>query len=365
MIYRTSKSDIAKYREDEALSQSDLKKLLEGLSNFLKEDIEKQSLPMIIGSAVDTILTGYPEDFEKEFYMISTPKPSELMESMLLAVYEAAEDKNAALPDLVNLVQDVVINYNYQSNWKIDTRVSKVVENFIYYEEIKNCAGKTVLSPSDVEVINNVVSSLRTNFATKDLFCIETPKNVDIYYQLPIFWEINGRKCKGLLDMVVVEKNYADEVISVTPYDLKTTFDNTLNFCNNLKIRRYDIQASWYNLGLQLAKNLPFKITPENYKKFRFVVESTTKPGEPLVYECSNELLMVGYNGLPELEFQNRLIRKKVLGFKQLLDLYDYYENQGWQREQAIEESNSLFILNWDFASYTYKENEDTIWKKI
>ena len=368
MIYRTSKSDIAKYREDEALSQSQLKKLLGGLDSFMKEDSEKQSLPMIIGSAVDTILTGNVGDFEEEFHIISVPKPSETIESMLLTIYEMAEDKNAALPDLVDLIQEVVVSYNYQPNWKIDTRIGKVVENFTYYEEIKKCAGKTVLSPSDMTVINNVVESITTNPITKDFFSSYTKKNTDFYYQLPIFWEVDGIKCKGLLDLVMVIRNEQDVITAVIPFDLKTMSDVTLNFNEAMKKRRYDIQAAWYYLGLgycMMNETLPFKADLECLKNFNFIVESTTNPGRPLRYLCTDNLMKVGRYGLPELIIKDRLLRKEILGLEQLLSLYKYYEKQGWNEEQSIQESQGNLFLDWDFAAYQQKENEDTIWKKI
>lgn len=365
MIYKTDKSEIAKYRENESLSQSDLKKLLGGLENFLKEE-DKQTLPMIIGSAVDALLTGTPEEFEDEFHIISVPKPSELMESMLLSVYENSGNKEAALQDLLPVIEEVVVNYNYQSNWKLDTRIGKVLENFVYYEEIKQCAGKTVLSPSDMEVINNVVDSLRTNNLTKSLF-METDRYHDIYYQLPLFWELDGIKCKGLLDIVVVEKDFDGNVISVTPYDLKTLSDKTINFGASVKMRRYDIQAAWYSFGLRKCLAAFLNCDISKLKNFRFVVESTTNPGEPLIYVCSDDILNIGTAGLPELIVNGRLVRNRIFGFMDLFLLYKYYQEQGFQRERAIEESNGLLTLDWDYSSYQYKdtENENPVWKKI
>ena len=367
MIYRTSKSEIALYREEDALSQSDLKKLLGGMDNFMKEDSEKQSLPMIIGSAVDTILTGAEGEFEEEFHIISIPKPSETIENILLSVYEMSDNKNAPLPDMLDFVQEAILAYNYQANWKMETRVSKIMEHFIYYEEIKKCAGKIVLSPADMEVINNVVDSLRTNPVTKDLFS-DTRNNTDFYYQLPLFWEKDGVKCKGLLDLVIVKKNAEGKVTSVIPFDLKTLYDSTLNFNEAMKKRRYDIQAAWYYYGLGynlLAKTLSFEADLSCLVNFNFVVESTTNPGRPLWYFCTDNLMKIGRYGLPEVTVNNRIIRKEILGFEQLLNLYRYYQTQGWQEEQAIYESQGRLELDWDFTAYQQKENENTIWKKI
>ena len=368
MIYRTSKSEITLYREEDALSQSDLKKLLGGMDNFMKEDSEKQSLPMIIGSAVDTILTGAEGEFEEKFHIISIPKPSETIENILLSVYEMSDNKNAPLPDMLDFVQEAILAYNYQANWKMETRVSKIMEHFIYYEEIKKCAGKIVLSPADMEVINNVVESLRTNPVTKEFFDSYTRRNVDFYYQLPLFWEYRGLKCKGLLDLVVVLKDINGKVEEIIPYDLKTMSDNTLNFNETMKKRRYDIQAAWYHYGLEyciINETLPFKADLETLSNFNFIVESVTNPGRPLIFKCSDDLMDIGRYGLPELVIEDRLIRKCIFGFEQLLDMYHYYNEQGWREEQAIYESNNELKLDWDFTSYQYGKYENTIWKKI
>ena len=365
MIYRTSKSEIDKYRENPALSQSDLKKLLLGLDAFTKEEPESETLPMIIGSAVDTILTGQKGDFEKEFYISTVTKPSDTMEAMLVAIYNNAPDKNLGLDDLKDLVEEVVTDFNYQPNWKIETRISKVVENFGYYEELKASAGKTVISLDTMTIIDNVVNSLQTNPVTASLFSTTERTNIDFYYQLPIFWEYMGVNCKGLIDLVIVEKDMEGLVRSVTPYDLKTMGESTLKFIDSVKKRRYDIQAAWYTYGLLNCKELPFSST-NNLKPFKFIVESTTNPGRPIIYECSEEILKCGFTGIPELIIEGRVIRKNIIGFNQLMELYLYYEKEGWREEKSILESNGRMILNWDTVGY-YKdtENGDKIWQEI
>lgn len=365
MIYKTTKAEIDKYRESPALSQSNLKKLLSGLDTFMKEEPESETLPMIIGSAVDTILTGEKGDFEEQFYVSTVTKPSDTMEAMLVAVYESAPDKNLGLDDLKDLIGEVVTAFSYQPNWKMETRISKVVENFGYYEELKASAGKTVISSDTMIIIDNVVSSLQTNSTTASLFSTTEKANLDFYYQLPIFWEYMGIPCKGLLDLLVVEKNADGFIHSVTPYDLKTMGDSTFKFIDSVKKRRYDIQAAWYTYGLLNCKNLPFN-NPNNLRPFKFVVESTTNPGRPIIYECSEEILNCGFSGLPELRLEGRIIRKNILGFSQLMELYLYYEGQGWQEEKSILESNGKIILNWDNAGY-YKEtgNGSKIWQEI
>ena len=60
----TPQSEIDKYFESDALSQSSLKKLLTGINSFLNNQKEESELfytekgHFIIGSAVDMLLTG-------------------------------------------------------------------------------------------------------------------------------------------------------------------------------------------------------------------------------------------------------------------------------------------------------------------
>ena len=82
MLYIASRKQIEEYRQSDALGQSQLKKLLVSMDEFLKEDVDKQSPAMIIGSAVDTILTGNEEDFDNLFHVTSFSKPSDVVSSI-------------------------------------------------------------------------------------------------------------------------------------------------------------------------------------------------------------------------------------------------------------------------------------------
>lgn len=344
MLYITSREKIEEYRQSSALGQSQLKKLLVGMDEFLKEDTEKQSLPMIIGSAVDTILTGNEEDFDNLFHVTSFSKPSDLVASIIETVYNRVNDKNSDLESNIPLLEEAIIDFNYQNNWKMETKVNKLLEFSGYYQELQLSENKTVLSEEQKTLVDNIVDSLRTNPVTSKYFSRLPTNNVDVYLQLPIYWDYRDVHCKSLLDIVFVYKDNEGNIDHITPIDLKTYSGRTVDFLNAVKLRRYDIQAASYTLAV--AKY--FNVFPSKVDNFLFVVESTTDIGHPVVFTVSPELLEVGLYGLPEVWYEGRLLRQQILGYDQLISLYKYYEQQGWQEEKIIYENAGHLVLQWD-----------------
>lgn len=344
MLYITNREKIEEYRENSAISQSQLKKLLVGMDEFLKEDEDKKSIPMIIGSAVDTILTGNEEDFDNLFHVTHFTKPSDLVAAILETVYNRVNDKLSDLESNIPLLEEAIIDFNYQNNWKMETKVNKLLEFSGYYQELQLSENKTVISEEQKATIDNIVNSLRTNPVTSKYFSRTPLKNVDIYLQLPIYWHYKDVNCKSLLDMVFVYKDVEGNISHITPIDLKTYYGRTVDFLSAVKLRRYDIQAASYTLAV--AKY--FDVPPEKIYNFLFVVESTTDIGHPIVFTASDELLDVGLNGLPEVWYEGRLLRQQILGYDQLISLYKYYEQQGWQEEKIIYENAGHLVLSWD-----------------
>lgn len=353
MLYITSREEINKYREVDALNQSDLKKLLLGMDKFLDNKEVKMTNPMIIGNAVDTILTGEEEDFENNFYLLNYPKPTDSISSILEETFNRVISLNVPSTDLednLDILKEVIISYEYQSNWKLETRINKILEHTGYYKDLQNSLGKIILSEEQKSIIDNIVDSLKNNIITSSYFdrkLYAENTSWDMYLQLPIYWEYKGVNCKGLLDIVIVKKDKSGKIERIIPIDLKVVMDKTLSFLNNAKTGRYDIQAAFYTLGLLSSKDIPFEVNKENLLNFRFVVESVDT-GNPIVYETSDSFLSVGANGLSELWLNDRLIRQEVLGYNQLIDLYLYYQEQGWKQEKLIYDNSGFLSLGWE-----------------
>ena len=103
--------------------------------------------------------------------------------------------------------------------------------------------------------------------------------------------------------------------------------------------------------------------TPGVLKPFVFVVESSTFPGTPLVFECTDELLAIGMNGRKAIQMidtnllfdgakniqSSAEIQREILGISQLMELYLYYNENGFSEDKIIKEAKGMPLkLDWD-----------------
>lgn len=361
MIYITSKETIEQYFNSPLMSQSQLKTLAHGKDSFLQAKKEDKKMfyeekgHLILGSLVDIMLTGNEEDL-KNLYHISNlaNKPSDAMMSIINRVLDliklSQQDilgivsldkvreslKGKELKDFPGEILQSLDEHQYSMTWKTETRINKVLEHSEYFKDIYTALGKQVISIEEMIQAKDIVNSLRTNvrtsFYTDRALQESLSEDYDFHYQVPIKFSIQEVNCKALLDLVVVDKKNK----TVYPIDFKTFFGYTIDFpVSTMYLRRYDIQAAWYSEALKHKSIFKdYAIQP-----FRFVVESTKNIGKPLVFECNEELLESGRVGLPELTLENRVIRKKVLGYEPLLEIYKFYNTNGWEEEKIVQES--------------------------
>lgn len=377
----TPQQQIDKYFESEDLSQSTLKKLINGFDSFLSNQETESDLyykekgNLVIGSAVDCILTGEEDAFSKQFYIsqIET-KPSEVEMSIIQMVFDDVVESLNSTQNIMNLDDEVLSNcigsiemavneHNWQSRWKTDTRVNKIVEvGTEYFEDLKRAYGKQIISESQYQLINDIVESLKMNPNTGKYFdrgLFKNKTNIDVYYQLPIYFNYKYTHCKALLDIVIVHKDENNNIFKVQPIDLKTMYGNTVDFINSVKRFRYDIQASWYTLALD---NWITNSTTLNFAEqvivepFMFIVESNSNPGKPLVYKLNSEMLQYGKFGRPELKSTDLpwsasfdvILSKQIKGYEDLIDDYIYYCNNEWGENRVLAERGDILELSWN-----------------
>lgn len=372
----TPQIKIEEYFNSDALSQSRLKKLAGGIGPFLatKEDDktlfyeEKDSF--VIGSAVDFLLTGETEKF-KDIYYVSTleAKPSDVEMSILnrvfadvLADFEAGVAM-ATLDKYPKFLAAAIVEEDWYGGKPGEKRTQGLItKGEKYFEDLKNSVGKQILSGAQKKQIDDIVFSLKSNKRTEKYFNRKAFEKIDanitIYYQLPIFFYIGSIYCKALLDILIVERDEEDNVITVHPIDLKTMFGNTLKFSSSVKSWRYDIQAAWY-VNAILSTNSTFSnqlkgLKPEMVKPFKFVVESSSYPGTPLVYVIDEEVAYVGRYGKKDLYIKTpqheykELVVKGWKGFEDFLEIFRYQEEHGWKEDYVIEKHDGVLTLGFN-----------------
>lgn len=381
MVIVTPQSEIDKYFESENLSQSTLKPLLYGLDKFLNNQKEEKELyyeekgNLVIGSAVDCILTGEEGKFDDIYYVSQIEKkPSDVEMSILNMIFDDMithypQGPYKTLDQYPGFIQSSIDFHGWQKNWKPETKIQKIIDcGTEYFEDLKLALGKQVLDNQQILTVMSIVESLRTNPVTKSFFDREIYskiEDIDVYYQLPVYFEYRGLACKALLDMLFVFKDIDGKVLSVLPVDLKTMVGLTINFgTTSFKSFRYCIQAAWYTEALRSPSSTITNIVGDNSKlkihNFKFVVESTISQGTPLVYEVTDEVLHIGKYGRPGVNtvdldilfsqeeiYQPISVVKDVKGFDFLIDEYLYYQENGWEKDKRIPD-NGVLKLGWE-----------------
>lgn len=402
----TPQSEIDAYYASESLGQSKLKKLSRGVDNFkFEEDISSKPF-IIFGKAVDTILTGEEGEFEKSFYVSSLEKaPSETVAGIILLVFDrikedyenevnsypvtdAVEVKDNGdhiiiendtlgfpllrktfvefvgyLHDWESYILDACAKVNYQSRWGAEAKMKAICEpGNEYFQDLTKSSGKIIIDSNTHNKILNIVSSLKTHWRTSKYFDREFQsefENVTFIYQMPIYFNYKGVECKALLDLVVVARDEEGKIISVEGIDLKTMSGNTTDFLSSIKSYRYDIQGAYYCQALNDYYALENSI--DVLKPFKFIVESTVTPGKPLIYEMSEALLEIGKLGrtpyiVADTSFltlrpEQYIILPAIEGFDQLINLFIYHTENGWEMDKDIMEAdnqNEHLIVDWN-----------------
>jgi hypothetical protein len=376
-----TEEQIEAYFASDALGQSKLKRLLKDVASFHQEE-DSSAEHFVIGSAVDCILTAEEGTFERKYYVSKLLKIAPGVAEIVSLVHARVEQDYAEYLEVVvngnedtssntsfkvfagtldgweTYILDAAEQTGWQPRWGADAKLKNVLKDGAeYFQDLCHSFGKTILSTTQYENVNCIVESLKTNPRTSRYFERDSFASTDkwtVYYQLPIYFEYHGVPCKALLDMVIVERDPLGNILFVLPIDFKTMSGNTFNFLHSLKQRRYDIQAGWYTIALLSY----FNIEQNLIRPFHFVVESTTNIGKPLVFKLAPSVLDIGIIGKPELvalgSNGHEILSPKILGIKQLINLYLYHIENGFFLEREIQEAG-LDPLEIDWEGFTIK----------
>lgn len=349
MLKITSREMIKKYYDTDYLSQSELKQLAKGLDPFLawknkqEEDDKEEKDYLKIGKGVDTVLTGNDGDFEEEFYVMNINHGlSETEIKMINFVYNLFDDEARItnLEEGIGFLKDAAVEVDWFKGNPGENRLKTLAKKAqSYYEVLFASVGKSIITPDQKELIEKVADSLITHPKTQKYFNrveLNTNENVDVYYQMVVMHKYKGITVKALIDIVIVVRDDEGNIEKIIPIDIKTMSGYTIDFPISARKYRYDIQASWYTWVLSLAFDEKDR---DKIQPFEFIVESTTNPGNPLVYKTNMEFLNHGSYGREENKAENGAITSyKTVGFLELLNDYLHYADNGWKEDRRLQE---------------------------
>lgn len=293
----TDKEQIDSYKENKALNQSVLKNIQYGINYFTKKLEEQQDIISQwakIGSAVDCIITKGEEAFQDEYYVSQLTKmPSDteiqIINSVLNQVNTFNSNDDSELKELnkYSLYILAALNeFNYQSRWKDDTRINKILENCTeYWEELRLASHKTILTKEESEIIRSAINRIQASPIFDDIY-----KDADeVYFQYPIYFEYKNIACKGLCDIVKIKFDEEAKIITAKIYDLKTTSSPLIQFNKSIEKFRYDIQAQFYIYGLKQHLKTIYSDYNIIIEPFSFIVVSITDESLACKFTLSDE----------------------------------------------------------------------------
>lgn len=258
------------YRDLSPLSYSALARYEKGgfaVIPHLYDKIEGEALTF--GSMVDTIITEGMERFKEKFAVADYKLPSDAL--VLITQHLFANCSQDNFDDVSDAeILEACASFEYSMRLKDDTKVAKVRKECAeYYNSLKACVGKTIVSDQTYQEVLATVGALKNSpNSAKYLQQTNEEAGVEFLYQQKFVDNLNGLDVKSMMDLIIV--NHTQKVIM--PIDLKTTSVPEYDFQRKFIENRYDIQSRLYYKILRdlIAKNEYFK----DFKilNFRFLV---------------------------------------------------------------------------------------------
>lgn len=295
------------YRKDPALSYSTLARYEREGFNNLEHLFDKLETPSLtFGSAVDAIITGGQEEFDKGFMVAEFPSTPDSITKMVKSLFSQYGDSYRSL---ITIPDDAIIKeteyQSYQMNWKPETRAKVIKEKGSEYYNLMYVAGdRTILDTNTYQDVCNAVRALKESASTKFYFAENNPFEPEIerFYQLKFKGEFGGVTYRNMADLIIV--NHKEKWVK--PCDLKTSSHAEWDFYKSFLQWRYDIQSRlyWAIIRQNMDKDEYFK----DFKllDYDFIVVNR-KTLTPLVWTCpftqSTGTLIFGRNG--QIEFRS------------------------------------------------------------
>ena len=284
-------SDIAlniteeEYRADPALSYSTLSRFDREGFNKLDSLFDKIETPSLtFGSAVDSIITGGQEEFDSRFMVADFPNTPDSIIQIVKELFNRFNDTCVNINLISNNdIIEVAALYNYQNNWKPETRAKVIKEKGNrYYDLLYLTVDKTLVSQDMYNDALRMVDALRTSEATKWYFADNNPFEPEIerYYQLKFKATLHNIDYRIMADLIICDHKNKELILC----DLKTSGHEEYNFASSFLTWNYSYQARLY--ARVIAENIKKDSYFKDFKlsNYRFIVVNKTTLN-PLVWE--------------------------------------------------------------------------------
>lgn len=190
----------------------------------LQESVSSPSLTF--GSAVDAIITGGQEEFDRNFMVVDLPNIPESANNCVRIIWNKYKDTYKYLKDIPmdTLNTELQLNGFWPNNrYSAQARINGFFKNPVedYYQLNYIAENKSIINTELHTQILKAVNALKTSTATKDYFAEDNPwdNSIERLYQLKFRADLNGIGYRCMMDECIV---LHDKKL-IIPIDLKTS----------------------------------------------------------------------------------------------------------------------------------------------
>lgn len=319
----------------------------------------KQGFNLKFGSLVD-MMCFEPHKVDDTFYKGVSAKPPTtnvknicdlILKSLDGPVGKIADDitplgkrkKMKITNKLPDYTSDIIANAgklkvykSYSKQKLIDTVVNAGSE---YFKDKITSRGKILIKPEMWLHASHTAATLISHPYTAKYFAQNVP-GIEIIYQYKFDQVVNGRRCKGMLDCLVV--NHKAKVI--IPVDLKTGESPCKDFPMLYTSHRYYVQGALYREALKSIVDNDFELMGYTVKEFEFVYISKLNPNKPMRFLVEEDMHQAALHG-----FTDRY-GYAYRGVYDLLEDY-YFSVENNNAEYTQEELDSKGLVSMDAKS--------------
>jgi hypothetical protein len=213
----------------------------------------------------------------------------------------------------------------------------------LYFKDKITCRGKVLIKPEMWLHAAHTAATLIQHPFTAKYFATGVP-GVEIIYQYKFDVIVNGRRCKGMLDCLIINHNLK----LIFPIDLKTGESPCKEFPMLYTIHRYYIQGALYREAMKSIVDNDFELSGYDVRPFEFVYISKLNPDRPMKFRVSEDMHLSALNG-----FTDRY-GYEYKGVYELLEEY-YYSVENDNSPYNAEETLSGGIVDMTYNLITNK----------
>ena len=276
------------YRQDGCMHHSAISSYDRGGFGCIPTLFEKkESSSLQLGSCVDLLITGTPEEFEQEYLVANLNEGSDKLINVTKALFNTYKDTCESIDQIPEVAIIAALDeIDYGKSWYPKTRIDKLKKaGTEYYKLLFLAQGKTIISSDMYNDALACVRALHTAPATKFLFAPNNPfePNIERLYQLKFRAKYKEVDFSIMADEIIV---FHDKKI-ILPIDLKTSSHYEWEFGKSYLDWGYHHQSRLYYYVLN--ENLK---DDEYFKDFKILdwhfVVVNKKTLNPLVWVDEN-----------------------------------------------------------------------------